>query len=227
MTKENFQPLYATNNLTLTRLLRLTFFLISLLFILPLYSIPLLLMDDITNSGINSIYYALYIVILTYLLYQLIKSIQKANKNSISNLMVDKEGLHYTFLNKNTEDILFKDLLPYKQSYTADILTRTEGIGASSKTVLMAHHKQQLRKLSFQNTFIFSNQYITNSGALRAHYIQGITLFRPDLKIDPSVFTNFHIHPQTFAYNQKDLKKALLLSIIFICVILSIIYYYF
>ncbi|MDR0230164.1 MAG: hypothetical protein LBI72_14045 [Flavobacteriaceae bacterium] len=124
---KDFTPLYATTNATITLLLRLAFVLFSLLFIVPLYLAPIgLFLEEIYTTQFG-IFYALYAITLTYLLYKFVKYIQKSNTKSVSTISVDREGLHYTFLDKTTEDILFKDLSSYKQLYTPDVTSYTKG----------------------------------------------------------------------------------------------------
>jgi hypothetical protein len=102
--------------------------------------------------------------------------------------------------------------------------TPKEGVGISSKTVLAINYKQTKREIGFQITALFSNSYITNSSALRTKFIQGVALFRPDLTINQTVYTNFYIDPNTFSYDRKSHNKVLILSILLVVTILFIIY---
>ena len=85
-------------------------------------------------------------------------------------------------------------------------------------------YNHQERTVSFQNTDIFYTSISTNSRELRQHFLQGVTLYRPDLRIADSVYTDFFINPSSFEFDKKGYKKTMIIALIISIIILAIVF---
>ncbi len=50
-----------------------------------------------------------------------------------------------------------------------------------------------------------SLRVVKNKFTLYTHFLHGISVFRPDLKIDPMALKTFSIDPNTWEVNKKEL----------------------
>ncbi|MDM1345872.1 hypothetical protein HX017_01880 [Myroides marinus] len=165
----------------------------------------------------------LYILLLTYGTYKLVQKIREDKKNAIQQITINHKGIHYHKLNGNIVSILYSELTKSDHPYTEDIYAKTIGINESRRTVLKLFHKGIEKSVPFQHTNIFFTQLSINTRELRSHFIQGITLFRPDLKISQQVFTSFFINPTNSEFDKKKYIQTIFLAIILIIIIITLV----
>ncbi|AJA69185.1 hypothetical protein HX057_06315 [Myroides odoratimimus] len=223
-TSDTFPELVTLTNPKLTLLVRIVFLLFTTFLLVLLYLLPFALINDYTDSTEFYILIGIYTLLFTYGIYKFIKEYKKKNTTAIQKIIVNKLGIQYHKLNGEIEHLSYKDLNKSKQLYTKDIFTKTTGVNISSKTLLKVFYNQQERTISFQNTDIFYTYLSTNSRELRQHFLQGVTLYRPDLKIADSVYNDFFINPNTFEFDKKGYKKTMIIALIISLVILAIVF---
>ncbi|MDM1396101.1 hypothetical protein HX049_02760 [Myroides odoratimimus] len=223
-TSDAFPELTTLTNPKLTLFVRIVFLLFISFFLLLLYLIPFALINEYTNNTGAYILIVLYTLLLTYGVYKFITEYKKKSPHFIQKIVVNELGIHYHKINGEIEHLLYKDLNKSKQPYSKDIFTKTIGVNVSSKTVLKVFYNHQERTVSFQNTDIFYTYLSTNSRELRQHFLQGVTLYRPDLKIADSVFADFFIQPNTFEFDKKEQKKTMIIALIIFLAILAIVF---
>src|SRR5690606_33167800 len=90
------------------------------------------------------------------------------------------------------------------------------GTAAYRQTFLKVFLKGSEKTVRYFHPDMAYSYYAENSRLLRSLFIQGITLFRPDLRIAANVYSEFSIHPQTFEFDKKGYWKAIVIAIIFI-----------
>ncbi|MEC4053606.1 hypothetical protein VSP10_12495 [Myroides odoratimimus] len=223
-TSDTFPELVTLTNPKLTLLVRIVFLLFTTFLLVLLYLLPFALINDYTDSTEFYILIGIYTLLFTYGIYKFIKEYKKKNTTVIQKIIVNKLGIQYHKLNGEIEYLLYKDLNKSKQPYSKDIFTKTIGVNISSKTVLKVLYNQQERIVSFQNTDIFYTSISTNSRELRQHFLQGVTLYRPDLRIADSVYTDFFINPSSFEFDKKGYKKTMIIALIISIIILAIVF---
>lgn len=103
--------------------------------------------------------------------------------------------------------MLYSQLKKSGDRYTADV--HSKKIRLYGERMLFVHLKHGKEAIYFNHTDAFSG----NSGDLRVHFLQGIHLFRPDLRISPEVYSEFFINPETFAFEQRFFKRTLIVAI--------------
>ncbi|WET49365.1 hypothetical protein PYS58_22880 [Chryseobacterium indologenes] len=143
-------------------------------------------------------------------------------------IIVDSSGLlFYNSKNEVTEQILYNELCPSKQTF--DIYTVIP-VGSSMIPLLEITLQQEKKDDEIKRIDMnLPLHLVKNKIVLYAHFIHGISVFRPDLKIDPAVLKTFSIDPNTW-----EVKKSkgvslgswlfILVVIVAICVIIGITY---
>lgn len=132
------------------------------------------------------------LILIPAIRYYIIKRKKVANK-----IEVDGSGLlFYNSKNEVAEQILYTELRSSKQTF--DIYTVTP-VGSSMVPLLeitLQQEKQDNKVMRIDMNLPL--HVVKNKATLYAHFIHGISVFRPDLKIDPMVLRTFSIDPNTW-----------------------------
>lgn len=117
-------------------------------------------------------------------------------------IVVDRSGLlFYNSKNEVVEQILYTELRSSNKIF--DIYT-VNPIGSGIVPLLEITVQQE--KKENKNKRIDMNlplHVVKNKVELYAHFIHGISVFRPDLKVDPMTFRTFSIDPNTWEINKR------------------------
>lgn len=204
-----------------TGLLRLVFFLILgsffTLFILgPVYGIY--------NKGFKYMFsialacWAFSLLILIPIVrYYIIRRKRTADK-----IIIDSTGLlFYNSKNEIVDHILYKELHTSNQNF--DIYTVNpvgSGIVPLLEITLQPEQKDITRRRIDMNLSLYA---VKNKSDLYAHFLKGITIFRPDLTIDPMALKSFSIDPNTWKVNNKGVSKGGWLLLLAVIIVVGII----
>lgn len=198
--KPQFPSIESKVNKWITFVLRTTLFGILLLFsglfiFGPLYGLY--------KKGMETMLYptiACWIVSLPIIIFAIRYYILRRKKIACT-IVVNHSGL--LFYNQNHEvmdKILYAELRPSKQNF--DIYTATS-IGSGIVPLLEVTLQDGATRRVDMNLPLL---VVKNKFSLYAHFLQGITVFRPDLKIDPMVLTTYSIDPKTWKVNGKGVS---------------------
>lgn len=205
ITKTNTEILFPTveskTNRFFSFILQLTFFGIIFFFFClfglgPLYGIYKRGFD--ATLPVLSICWGISLIILIPSLnHYIIKRRRIARK-----IVVNGTGLaFYNSKNEIVEQILYTELRPSKQNF--DIYTVTP-MGSGIVPLLEITIQQEKQEEATRRIDMNLPMYVVkNKLSLYAHFMQGITVLRPDLKIDPLALRNFSIDPVTWEVNKK------------------------
>lgn len=156
-----------------------------------------------------------------------------------TDLIIDAQGLHY--YNRFSKKIIKE--LPWKQfaanpvagasryELVYDIGKRTtSGIvnGARISADLVVWWEKGVKKAhtsNFRGTHVAAIFY-ANRGELIAAFLQGIRSYRPDLRIDPQLFTTFFINAASYQYERKKELQVEIFVWILLALIAGGIYLY-
>lgn len=216
----NFSPLTSKHSLVLTWLINIGggALLASLFFLLA--CLPFLIskrMEVWVVLGL--VYYPLW----AFALYRFIRYIQNKMAEAIRRIRIDEQGIHFDKKNGPTNTILYSQLGPTYRSHHYDVYLKP----VNKRLRLIIGLEKSEIEVVFDGTDKGSMYYITNARALRARFIAGIVRFRPDLRLDPTVYSKFSIHPQTFGFDGKQYGKnvalgaAILASILLFSLLLA------
>lgn len=217
MSKQNFPAITSQPNRPATWALRLLLWIVVIAVFFSIYAIPTAFAFDpyySSNWGIIVIIYLILLVLTAWL----IKLIRTQKKNTIVEIVVDEKGMHRKRFNGSIDSILYKDLQKNTNPY--------EGGDIYVVTPRRSPPMLRLIKLSIETTAMFTTDitysYFTgNMFELRAHFIKGIQIFRPDLKIADDVFEKFYINRDDFSFDKKSYRKTILLVVILLLIIVA------
>ncbi|MDN3694079.1 hypothetical protein QWZ06_18255 [Chryseobacterium tructae] len=123
-------------------------------------------------------------------------------KNIAHRIVIDHTGLlFYNVKHEIIQHILYTELRSSKQNF--DIYTVTP-IGSSiipllEVTVQQEKNDPEIKRIDMNLPL----RVLKNKFTLYAHFMHGIAVFRPDLKIDPIALKSFSIDPNTWHINSK------------------------
>lgn len=189
---------------------------------LSFYVIPFLFYIDGTIEGSElSTFGIIYYPLLIWGSYLGLRYLKRIKGNAVKHITENREGVFYEKINGTVESLLYNQLELSSSAIVYDVFPRK--IGRYGPTELSVFFNDWERTVQFTNTDAAYSYYSGNSRLLRSHFIQGITLFRPDLRIASHVYSAFYIHPETFEFDKKNYRTTIVAVTIF--VILSIEWY--
>ncbi|WP_126654164.1 hypothetical protein [Chryseobacterium aureum] len=216
---ESATHLFAT--LILNALLLVLFILFTLLFVLgPVYGIykrgfEAMLYPALLSWGISLL---TLIPAISYII---------GRKKTASKIVVDETGLlFYDSKNEITDQILYSELRSSRRDF--DIYTINpagSGIVPMVEVTLQKDTKKETTKRIDMN---LPYKIIKNKFTLYAQFFRGITIFRPDLKIDPMVLRAYSIDKETWKVSGKGISSGgwllILATLMIIGVIVGIVF---
>ncbi|WP_426477215.1 hypothetical protein ACP3T3_18435 [Chryseobacterium sp. CBSDS_008] len=161
-----------------------------------------------------------YYPVLGFGLYRFILYRKKARKREVNKIVVDDQGVHYERRDGTVDSILYHNLKKYgfPDEYDVSCTPRNKIY------VLQVNNNGSVADADFDGVDSGYSCYIGNLKALRRRYIQGIVYFRPDLHINPSVYSIYNINPLDFTFDKGNywitFAKAFAVFILF-CLILG------
>lgn len=123
-------------------------------------------------------------------------------KSLAGKIIADHTGLlFYNSKNEITEQILYTELRTSGQNF--DIYTVTPVGGSIVPMLEVTVQPEKKEETARRIDMNLPLHVVRNKPALYAHFMHGITVFRPDLKIDPMALRSFSIDPDTWKVNSK------------------------
>lgn len=212
--RKEFVPLVSKPCWIITWLIRIFGIAILLVLFIVLSVFPFLVCEGIEVLVVIAI---LYYPIWSIAMYRFFRFLKKARSGSVIRIMVDDKGIHYDKVDGSRDEILYSQL---ERSYLSE--EYEVNLTSMGKTwVLAVGVNGNVTRVMFETDPGYS-YYTKNSRALRARFIEGITCFRRDLKIDPFVFEEFCIHPEKFTFDRKRYMKHIFQAAVIVGIILLI-----
>ncbi|TZF94295.1 hypothetical protein FW781_16975 [Chryseobacterium panacisoli] len=199
--RKDFLPLVSKPWWFMTWLTRTLAVLLLLVMFLVLLILPVIICKNIMVLVVVSIVYypALGFGLYRFILYQ-----KTVRKREVKKIVVDDKGVHYERKNGTIDRILYQDLEKYHLADEYDV-----NLSPRNKIyVLQVKHNDSVINVDFDGVDAGYSSYIVNLRALRRKYIQGIVYFRPDLRINPCIYTTYNINPVDFTFDKKKYWTA-------------------
>lgn len=169
---------------------------ITMSIVILLFAISMLTFaDGLTGIGVEirislTITAILLIVFITWLLIAQFKS---KSKKKITHVIVDKEGLHHYGNEELIKTINYNDLVAAPQNGRYDVFLYSPP-GSDTNRDLCIYIRDEQSRMPVRKIVSFdSDTVITNGNQLLTHFIKGIVLFRPGLRIEPGVLELYKI----------------------------------
>lgn len=196
-----FPSLESKINWWTTSILQITFFgiifLFFFLFVLgPVYGIYKRGWEVMFSAALVcwSISLAILIPVIRYYIIK--------RKNLSRKIIVNNTGLlFYNSKNEIVEQILYTELRSSNNFF--DIYT-VNPIGSGIVPLLEINVQQEKKENKTKRIDMnLPLHVVKNKATLYVHFIHGISIFRPDLKVDPMTFRTFSIDPNTWEINKS------------------------
>ena len=222
LTKDNFHEIKSEPNWLATWCIRFLFFSLLGLIVLLFYFLPILFFIDHTIDGDQLFAFGLiYYPLLIWLTYFAIRFLKRRRRKSVRHITVNREGIFYEMMD-GTEDSLRYNKLEASSNnhivYDVFIDSKLQFTGEATyrQPYLMVFLKGKGHKVRVFHPDLGYSYYARNNRLLRSHFLRGIALFRPDLRIDPFIYSEFSIHPVTSEFDKKNYRTGIILAIIFV-----------
>ncbi|GAA4789672.1 hypothetical protein GCM10023231_17070 [Olivibacter ginsenosidimutans] len=177
--------------------------------------------SDIVKKG-TYLFLAIYYPLIMWSSFILIRLYAKRKRKAIKSIVVDRNGIHYQFVYGKFESILFEQLERSPEYDSTDIDWHPRS--RHTREYLYGFIAGEQKIIDFQCAAAPFFYLMKNRRQLRAHFLQGVELFRPDLKISPDLYRTFFIHPETYEFDRKSYGLNIMGIIISITIILLGIY---
>jgi hypothetical protein len=221
--KENFPKIISEHNLTAIIFVYLLFGLLCIAMLCLFIALPLSMQLE-HNSRLSTgemIFNLIYFPLLLWGIWALYKDYKRQKLKKIIRISIDHYGIHYHQYDGNVHSILYKQLESSTEAYVSDI-DRKIGTKYSPGYIFGFKEGKQI-PIHFSKpdnglTYIPKNKY-----HLIGHFLQGVTLFCPHIKISQAVYADYFINPATFEFNKKaQIITYILVLILFMIILIAI-----
>lgn len=219
-TKDNFPEVSSFPNTPLTILFYGLFSLLAMVFLLSVFALPLSFqLQDGDGLGLAAILFNLvYYPGMLWGIWAIAKYYRKARRTKVQRISVDKHGVNYHLADGTVETIFYKQLERSTEAYISDIDRKT-GL-RYSPGYIFGFINGKRKRIDFYRKSNGLGYIPQSKYQLIGHFLQGITLFRPDLKISKSVFSEYYINPRTFEYDKAGFRNTVITVVVAIILIL-------
>jgi len=133
----------------------------------------------------------LSIVLLSFLVYFVLKDIIITRNNKITKVIVDQSGLHHYKNETIIESLTFESLYPNPDLKNYDVVL-SEGEDVAND--ICVYYLDSSTNTIIYKAIIFKTPFsIRNGKELKRHFIKGILKFRSDLEVSPKVLDLLHL----------------------------------
>jgi hypothetical protein len=140
------------------------------------------------NIEIKALIVVIALFAVWFFVWLLVATIKEKSKNKITHIIVDHNGLHHY---NNNEELIktmpYNLLMPSGENGKYDVFINLR-VGTDLDPDLSVYlFDEKLNKAVTRAVKLECDLVITNGKVLLAHFIKGIIIFRPDLKIEPYI----------------------------------------
>src|SRR5690606_38068555 len=218
--KDNFNTIQSEPQWFWTWTVRLLLITLGATIILLIFLIPWLFYIEGTIDFTAFITFSVfYLLIIIWLTLRALRYLKRVKNNANRHITINKEGMIFEKLNGNFEHIKYNQLDKSSESkYDVFIdIDRffAKGVWYRNAYLTVFIDGQKRRIHSFHPDMAYS-YFAKNKRQMRSHFIRGIALFRPDLQIDPLVYSEFLIDPETFEFRKNEYWVSFIVAAIFL-----------
>jgi hypothetical protein len=124
-------------------------------------------------------------ILLSFLVYAVLKGSITIRKNKVTKVIVDQNGLHHYKDETIMESLTFESLYPNPDLKNYDVVLSE---GEDVDFDICVYYFDNSRNTIIYKAIIFNTPFlIRNRKELERHFIKGILKFRSDLKVSPKV----------------------------------------
>jgi len=135
---------------------------------------------------------ALFVILLSFLLYFVLKDTFFFKKNKITKVIVDQKGLHHYEDEILIESLTFESLHSNPELRNYDVVVSE---GEDTAYNICVYYFDNSRNAVLYKEIIFKTPFsIRNAKELKRHFIEGVLKFRSDLKVSPQVLALLNLN---------------------------------
>ncbi len=225
-----FSPLRSQPNPIVTLILRIVF--VPLLIAIPVifYALPALFVMEtppiFSTQADEIIFVIITYFILTGMYWYGFQYLKKIGSRAVVQIEVNQTGVHYEHYNGTISSVLYQDLDYSDNYYIKDLHTVSLYKGPTLLKAFWMNPntgKATTHTITFDTDIVYG-KYTGNKSDLIGRFILGVHLFRPDLTVCDTVYSNFYINRDTYAFDKKSHLKVMIGAAIAIIVIVYLIY---
>ncbi|MFD2555040.1 hypothetical protein [Sphingobacterium tabacisoli] len=193
MTKDNFPELSSRHSLGLTHFIKGFGWVFSVFVIVfAVFAGILVFAKSPITIGFKIPLVGLCILLLLFFGRLIISSLQKGNESTIVQITVDKCGVNYFEDGVRIRTLYYEDLKESPESGGYDVFLDDTGEGGPYYLLFYVVDPTS-GNLKMRSLDLNSKSVILNGNKLSRHFVMGILLFRPDLKIAPGVLDLYRV----------------------------------
>src|SRR5690606_13352880 len=191
LTNDNFPEIKFEPNWFWTWCIRVLFFPLFGLLVLCFYIAPFAFyIDGTIEFGQLSAFGIIYYPIVIWLGYIAVRYLKRIKSKAVRHILVNREGIFYEQIDGTVESLLYSQLEKSSDDFNIyDVFISSNlvytGTTTLRQTYLKVFLKGKEQKVRPFHPDVAYSYYAGNSRTLRRHFIQGITLFRPNLRVAP------------------------------------------
>lgn len=218
--KENFPKICSERNIAVTVVVYVLFGLLCIAMLALFIALPLSLQLE-HNSRLSTgelIFDLIYFPIILWVIWAFYKSYKRQKLEKIILISVDQYGIHHHQYNGIVQSVLYNELEKSTEAYVGDIDRK---IGTKySPGYIFGFKEGKQYPIHFSKPDNGMTYILKNKSHLIGHFLQGVTLFCPHIKISQVVYADYFINPATFELNKKAQIITYILGLIFLLIIL-------
>lgn len=191
--KSNFPEITSRHSRGFTLLIKGFGWFFSVLIILcAAIMVILVFKERAITSGFEILLLALGLLLLLFFGRLIISSLLKGPDSKVTRIAVDKNGINYYHGSELVRRLNYDDLKPCPDGEKYDVFLTD--IGEGSPYYLYVYFPDSISgKYRLKCPDLDSQTVITNGNQLKRHFVTGIMIFRPDLKIAPGVLDLYRL----------------------------------
>jgi hypothetical protein len=145
------------------------------------------------NTDIKILATLITILLLVFFTWLLIRQTKTKRRKKITEVIVDSKGFHHYSNKELASTIGYDDLETGPPTTPFDVFLHDTPETAPTLCVYVLDKQSAMP--ARKGVFIESDVVITNGKTLLSHFVKGIIVFRPDLRIQPGVLDFYGLFP--------------------------------
>lgn len=197
------------------------FFLTGIIFVV-FHSSEDLGLDDIASVTLFFIFFIALCGIIAVLIY--------SRKKMYTTTIIDEKGIRYLnkFNGKVVKELSWSSFAKREnteqtfgaQKYDVSSNTPVKSLFDQFFWFIAVKGQVAIHTDAFLGKHFFAMFYANRTELIRT-FLLGIAQYRPDINVDPAIFENHYINPETFEIDHKQRKRNLILGLLVMIVIMA------
>ncbi|MFH7019166.1 hypothetical protein [Flavobacterium sp. FlaQc-47] len=197
--------------------------------------IVFILTSSSEETGFDEIAAVAFFLIMLAGISAIVAFVMYSRKKMFTTTIIDEKGIRYVnkFNNKVVKDLPWSSFAKREklahvfQSPKFDIVASTpmKSFFDQFYWPVLVNKKAAIHSDAFTGKHFFMMFYANRLELIRA-FLLGVAHYRPDITVDPIIFSNHYIDPENYNIDYRQQQRIRILSAVFCILILGLIYYF-